>query len=98
MDFSDADRLCIGLVPRTERSYLGLFAGVAAPRCPMTLREREVLKQGVQRMKDVCAEYYEAGEADRPFVIGCKEWIASTDALLAEPSSLPEPPQDMREA
>jgi hypothetical protein len=51
-----------------------------------------LLREGQQRMRDMIAECEERGEKDRPFVIGCLQWIGLAEVALraAHPGPSPE--------
>jgi len=52
------------------------------------------LSNGVERMRRVLAEYAEAGEMERPFVIGCKEWTQSAEQAIAAARPPADAPAD----
>jgi hypothetical protein len=41
-----------------------------------------VVGEGISRMESMLHEYREAGESERPFVIGCTDWVEMARAAL----------------
>ena len=62
-------------------------------------RLRTELKIGCQRMRGLLAEYREAGEGDRPYILGCAEWLAEAELTLSEtgPEPVASPQQDSQD-
>jgi hypothetical protein len=56
----------------------------------------DLLREGQQRMRDMIAECEERGEKDRPFLIGCLQWIGLAEAALRAPSQPTSPAPQLR--
>jgi hypothetical protein len=71
-----------------ERTGQSITAAPTGERVPDLT---DLLREGQQRMRDMIAECEERGEKDRPFLIGCLQWIGLAEAALRAPSQPTSP-------